>query len=125
MSDSPLSSKLEIGEGLDKIQSAISPKYFYDTRGSALFEEITRLAEYYPTRIEQEIMATHAADIAANVGTGCTLIELGAGNCEKAKILCELIAPACYVAVLPMLRKSPTARPTIWFPAMASAAPYA
>ncbi len=99
MSDSPLSSKLEIVEGLNKIQSAISPKYFYDTRGSALFEEITRLAEYYPTRIEQEIMATHAADIAANVGTGCTLIELGAGNCEKAKILCELIAPACYVAV--------------------------
>jgi L-histidine Nalpha-methyltransferase len=99
MIDFPMSSKLEIAEGLMQTQPVISPKYFYDAKGSALFEEITRLAEYYPTRIEQEIMATHAAAIAANVGTGCTLIELGAGNCEKAKILCELIAPACFVAV--------------------------
>lgn len=99
MSDRPLPSQLEIVEGLMQTPPAISPKYFYDAKGSALFEQITRLAEYYPTRIEREIMATHAAAIAANVGTGCTVIELGAGNCEKAKILCELIAPACFVAV--------------------------
>ncbi|MDD5332282.1 MAG: L-histidine N(alpha)-methyltransferase [Rhodoferax sp.] len=99
MSKTSLPTKLEIVEGLMQTPPAISPKYFYDARGSALFEQITRLTEYYPTRIEREIMATHAAAIAANVGTGCTLIEPGAGNCEKAKILCELIAPACFVAV--------------------------
>lgn len=99
MSEAPLSRPLEIVEGLMQTRPAISPKYFYDARGSALFEQITRLAEYYPTRVEREIMATHAAAIAAHVGSGCTVIELGAGNCEKAKILCELIAPACFVAV--------------------------
>lgn len=99
MIDPLLSSKLEIVEGLMQTPPAISPKYFYDAKGSALFEEITHLDEYYPTRIEHEIMATHATAIAANVGTGCRLIELGAGNCEKAKFLCELIAPACFVAV--------------------------
>lgn len=99
MSKTSLSTKLEIVEGLMQTPPAISPKYFYDAKGSALFEQITRLAEYYPTRIEREIMATQAAAIAANVGTGCTLIEPGAGNCEKAKILCELVAPACFVAV--------------------------
>ena len=99
MSKLPQSSKLEIIEGLMQTPPAISPKYFYDAKGSVLFEQITRLAEYYPTRTEREIMATHAAAIAANVGTGGTVIELGAGNCEKAKILCELIAPACFVAI--------------------------
>lgn len=99
MSEAPLSRPLEIVEGLMQTPPAISPKYFYDAKGSALFEQITRLAEYYPTRVEREIMATHAAAIAAHVGSGCTVIELGAGNCEKAKILCELIAPACFVAV--------------------------
>ncbi len=99
MTDLLLSGKLEIVKGLLQTPAAISPKYFYDAKGSALFEEITCLAEYYPTRIEQQIMATHAAAIAANVGTGCTVIELGAGNCEKAKSLCKLITPACFVAV--------------------------
>ncbi len=99
MSKTSLPTKLEIVEGLMQTPPAISPKYFYDAKGSALFEQITRLAEYYPTRVERQIMATHAAAIAAHVGSGCTLIELGAGNCEKAKILCELIAPACFVAV--------------------------
>ncbi len=99
MIDTALSGKQEIVESLTQTPPTISPKYFYDSKGSALFEKITHLAEYYPTRIEQEIMATHAAAIAASIGTGCTLIELGAGNCQKAKVLCELIAPARFVAV--------------------------
>lgn len=99
MSKTSLPTKLEIVEGLMQTPPAVSPKYFYDAKGSALFEQITRLAEYYPTRVERQIMATHAAAIAAHVGSGGTVIELGAGNCEKAKILCELIAPACFVAV--------------------------
>jgi dimethylhistidine N-methyltransferase len=99
MLDSAPSVKLEIVQGLMQTPPGISPKYFYDARGSALFEEITQLAEYYPTRTERQIMSTHAAAIAKNVGAGCTLIELGAGNCEKSKSLCALLAPACFVAV--------------------------
>ncbi|MBA3034639.1 MAG: L-histidine N(alpha)-methyltransferase [Gammaproteobacteria bacterium] len=77
----------------------ISPKYFYDVRGSALFEDITRLPEYYLTRTERAVMATHGADIARKVGAGRTAIELGAGSCEKARALCELIEPARFIAV--------------------------
>ena len=89
----------EIIEGLTQTRATISPKYFYDARGSAIFEEITRLPEYYPTRTEREIMQRHAADIARKVGCGRTVIELGAGNCEKARSLCEAIAATRFVAV--------------------------
>jgi len=89
----------EIIEGLSRPVAAISPKYFYDARGSAIFEDITRLPEYYPTRVEREIMRRHADDIARKVGTGRTVIELGAGNCEKARDLCESIAASRFVAV--------------------------
>lgn len=89
----------EIIAGLRAPQAEISPKYFYDVQGSALFERITRLPEYYPTRTEMAIMAEHAGDIAARIGAGTTLIELGAGNCEKARALCALIEPQCFVAV--------------------------
>lgn len=99
MNDPLLSDRLEIVKGLMQTPASISPKYFYDANGSALFEKITRLSEYYPTRTEREIMTTHAHDIGRLVGAGCTLIELGAGNCEKAKVLCELIQPRRFVAV--------------------------
>jgi L-histidine Nalpha-methyltransferase len=89
----------EITEGLSHAQASISPKYFYDTRGSAIFEEITRLPEYYPTRVERAIMQRHAGEIAQKVGPGRTVIELGAGNCEKARGLCESIRAARFVAV--------------------------
>lgn len=90
---------VEITQGLLQPEAAIAPKYFYDTAGSALFEEITRLPEYYPTRTEQGIMAAYGADIAKAVGTGTIVIELGAGICEKAGALCQLIRPARFVAV--------------------------
>lgn len=106
MTDDKAASAREIIGGLVQTAARIAPKYFYDARGSALFEEITRLPEYYPTRTEREIMATHAADIAQKAGAvlaagsrGGTVIELGAGNCEKARSLCELIRPARFVAV--------------------------
>ena len=89
----------EITEGLARTPASISPKYFYDARGSQIFEEITRLPEYYPTRTEHEIMRLHGADIARRVGPGRTVIELGAGNCEKARGLCEAIGAARFVAV--------------------------
>lgn len=94
-----MTSHLEILEGLAQIPATISPKYFYDAAGSALFEKITQLKAYYPTRIERDIMAMHAPDIARELSAGRTVIELGAGNCEKAKTLCDLIQPACFVAV--------------------------
>ncbi|MDD2712474.1 MAG: L-histidine N(alpha)-methyltransferase [Simplicispira sp.] len=77
----------------------ISPKYFYDARGSALFEDITRLPEYYPTRTEQRIVATHGASLARQLGPDTTVIEWGAGNCDKARQLCTLLAPRCFVAL--------------------------
>jgi L-histidine N-alpha-methyltransferase len=91
--------QLDIINGLVQTPATISPKYFYDAKGSVLFEAITRLAEYYPTRTEQAIMSAHAPAIARAIGTQCTVIELGAGNCQKARSLCELIQPLAYLAV--------------------------
>lgn len=99
MTDTSLSNRLEIVTGLMQTPASISPKYFYDAKGSALFEAITHLSEYYPTRIERQIMLSCAADLALTVGSACTVIELGAGNCEKGKVLCELMDPARFVAV--------------------------
>jgi dimethylhistidine N-methyltransferase len=64
-----------------------------------LFEKITRTPEYYPTRTEQGIMDVYGGDIAKAVGVGTTVIELGAGSCEKARGLCETIQPTHFVAV--------------------------
>jgi len=89
----------DITRGLNQRPASISPKYFYDQHGSRLFEEITRLPEYYPTRTETALMQQHAADIARAVGMGRTLVELGAGNCQKARTLCRLVQPACFVGV--------------------------
>jgi L-histidine N-alpha-methyltransferase len=89
----------EIIEGLSRTPATLSPKYFYDARGSAIFEEITRLPEYYPTRTERKIMQRHVAEMARRLGPGRTVIELGAGNCEKARQLCHAIAATRYVAV--------------------------
>ncbi len=93
------SSTDDITRGLNQRPARISPKYFYDQHGSRLFEEITRLPEYYPTRTETALMQQHAADIARAVGVGRTLVELGAGNCQKARTLCRLVQPACFVGV--------------------------
>lgn len=94
-----MSPQAEIIDGLTQAVPSLSPKYFYDARGSALFEQITLLPEYYPTRVERGIMAGHGPDIARSLGTGSTVIELGAGNCEKARALCGLVAPKRFVAV--------------------------
>ncbi|HUW39319.1 MAG TPA: L-histidine N(alpha)-methyltransferase [Rhodocyclaceae bacterium] len=99
MTDDHTPAAEEIVAGLLRPAAAISPKYFYDVRGSELFEAITELPEYYPTRTEREIMATHADAIAAKIGAGGTVIELGAGNCEKARELCASLRPARFVAV--------------------------
>jgi dimethylhistidine N-methyltransferase len=89
----------EISAGLLAPSAAVSPKFFYDGLGSRLFEAICELPEYYPTRTEAAIFASHGSDIARAVGTGCTLIDLGAGNCAKAAALFPLLQPAQYVPV--------------------------
>ncbi len=89
----------EIGAGLLAPQASTSPKYFYDSLGSHLFEAICELPEYYPTRTEAAIFARHGADMAARIGPGMTLIDLGAGNCAKAASLFPLLQLRQYVPV--------------------------
>jgi dimethylhistidine N-methyltransferase len=89
----------ELLRGLRAERPWIAPKFFYDALGSRLFEAICELPEYYLPRAEREIMDEHGAEIAAAVGPGCALIDLGAGNCEKAERLFGLLKPAQYVAV--------------------------
>lgn len=79
--------------------ASVAPKFFYDRLGSHLFEAITELAEYYPTRTEAAIFAVHGAAIANAIGVGMALVDLGAGNCAKAARLFPLLEPSRYVAV--------------------------
>ncbi len=76
----------DVRAGLSATPKMLPPKYFYDARGSELFDEITRLPEYYPTRTERSILAAHAAAIAATTAAE-TLIELGSGTSEKTRLL--------------------------------------
>ncbi len=81
-------------------RKSIPCKFLYDARGSALFEEICRLPEYYPTRTEIAILEENAADIAAEMGPHGRLIEFGSGGSHKARILLEALdRPAAYVPV--------------------------
>jgi L-histidine Nalpha-methyltransferase len=81
-------------------RKSIPCKFLYDARGSTLFEEICRLPEYYPTRTEVAILEANAADIAAEMGPHCRLIEFGSGGSHKARILLEALdRPAAYVPV--------------------------
>ena len=89
----------ELQAGLAAVQAHTSPKYLYDALGSRLFEAITELPEYYPTRTEAAIFAAQASEMAAHVAPGATLVDLGAGNCAKAARLFDLLRPARYVAV--------------------------
>jgi L-histidine Nalpha-methyltransferase len=89
----------ELEAGLLAKSARIAPKHFYDALGSRLFDAITELPEYYPTRTEAAILAAHGSEIAAAVGAGRTLVDLGAGNCEKAGRLFVSLQPRRYVAV--------------------------
>lgn len=91
--------RAEIVAGLRSRPARAAPKYFYDKLGSHLFEAITELPEYYPTRTEAAIFAAHGAAMAQRIGAGATLIDLGAGNCAKAVRLFPLLEPSRYVAI--------------------------
>ncbi|HET9877489.1 MAG TPA: L-histidine N(alpha)-methyltransferase, partial [Mycobacterium sp.] len=76
----------DVRHGLQQTPKALPPKWFYDDVGSELFEQITRLPEYYPTRAEAQILRAHSAEIAAVSGAD-TLVELGSGTSEKTRML--------------------------------------
>ncbi|MEM9398042.1 MAG: L-histidine N(alpha)-methyltransferase [Pseudomonadota bacterium] len=86
-------------EGLSGEQKQINPKWFYDEHGSELFEQITRLPEYYPTRTERRIFCEHAEAIAAACGEGRTLLEPGSGSCEKIRLLLDALRPGSYMPI--------------------------
>ncbi|MEW5878893.1 MAG: L-histidine N(alpha)-methyltransferase [Pseudomonadota bacterium] len=91
--------RADLVAGLLAPRASIAPKYFYDALGSHLFAAITALDEYTPPRTEAEIFARHGAEIAAAVGPGTTLVDLGAGNCAKAARLFGALRPRQYAAV--------------------------
>ena len=92
--------RADVIAGLSRPQKRLPAKYFYDAAGSQLFDRITELDEYYPTRTELGIMRKHAAAMAGCCGPRCLLIELGAGSLVKARLLLdELDRPAGFVPV--------------------------
>jgi dimethylhistidine N-methyltransferase len=90
----------DILAGLAASQKHVPAKYFYDGAGSQLFERITEVPEYYPTRSEMRILRDHAADIAKLIAPGAALVEFGSGSSKKARILLRATPPlAAYVPV--------------------------
>jgi dimethylhistidine N-methyltransferase len=86
--------------GLSARPKRLSPKYFYDEAGARLFEQITALPEYYPTRCELAILRAHAAALAQHIPEGAALVEFGSGSTRKARILLDAArAIAAYVPV--------------------------
>jgi L-histidine Nalpha-methyltransferase len=84
----------DVRAGLTKPFKELSPRYFYDERGSRLFERITELPEYYPTRAERAILQVHAKEIVAAAGAPATLIELGSGSAAKTRVLLDAMRDA-------------------------------
>ncbi|WP_251359696.1 L-histidine N(alpha)-methyltransferase [Kangiella sp. TOML190] len=83
--------------GLLAEQKYINPKYFYDKNGSELFERITQLDEYYPTRTERTILIQNAEEMASYFDKSAVIIEPGAGACEKIQLILEAIHPEAYL----------------------------
>jgi L-histidine Nalpha-methyltransferase len=88
----------DVTEGLTAAPKSLPPKWFYDERGSTLFEEITRLPEYYPTRRERAVLVERAGEIAAVTGAE-SLLELGAGSGEKTRLLLDALAGTLHTYV--------------------------
>lgn len=90
----------DVHAGLRAAAKAIPAKYFYDSHGSALFEQICRLPEYYPTRTERKILRDNAREIAAIIGADVEVVEFGAGAAEKVRLLLDALPrPAGYLPI--------------------------
>ena len=90
-------SRAELLAGLQRPQKQVNPKYFYDSQGSEIFEQITRQPEYYLTRTEKKILTQYASEIANCCGEDCVLIEPGSGSSEKVRLLLDSLQPVAYV----------------------------
>ncbi|HEY1615210.1 MAG TPA: L-histidine N(alpha)-methyltransferase [Rhizomicrobium sp.] len=92
--------RADVLQSLSGIQKTLPCRWLYDSRGSELFEAITRLPEYYPTRAETAILRQHAADIAGFVGRNATLLEYGAGSAIKTELVLDALdEPRAYVPI--------------------------
>jgi dimethylhistidine N-methyltransferase len=90
----------DVHAGLGAAQKYLLPKYFYDPEGSALFERITELSEYYLTRAETEILSASGPEISARIGPGALIVEYGSGSSTKTRLLLDrLVDPAGYVPI--------------------------
>jgi len=86
-------------EGLSQDRKVIPARYFYDRRGSELFEEITQLPEYYPTRTEIALLQAHGPDLARLAGRGRSLVDFGAGSTAKTPLVLQALAAPVYVPI--------------------------
>lgn len=89
----------DVLDGLSQRKKAIPARWFYDRRGSELFEDITELPEYYPTRTESALLAAHSADVGRIAGKGRAVIEFGSGSSLKTPLLLSQVAPSAYVPI--------------------------
>jgi L-histidine Nalpha-methyltransferase len=110
----------DVRAGLTASPKKLPPVYFYDDRGSRLFDEITRLPEYYPTRAERSILEAHAKDMVATAGAD-VLVELGAGTCDKTRVLLDAMRDCGRLGTYVPLDVSDT---TVWEAASALAGEY-
>ncbi len=91
--------RADVLAGLERRPRAIPARWFYDRRGSELFEAITDLPEYYPTRTERSILETACPEVAAIAGAGRAVVEFGSGSSTKTPILLSAVAPSVYVPI--------------------------
>lgn len=89
--------RADVLQGLSEPQKAIPARWLYDEAGSQLFEDITRLPEYYPTRAETEILTTRGGEFRELIGPGRAVVEFGSGSSVKTPLLLGAIEPAAYV----------------------------
>jgi len=84
--------RVDVEHGLSSSPKSIPPKYFYDERGSRLFEQITALDSYYPTRTEASILSDHGLEILDAMGDAVTMVELGSGSSTKTRLLLDILS---------------------------------
>ncbi len=95
----PTTLRDEVLQGLAARPKRLAPKFFYDERGSRLFDAICELPEYYPTRTEMAILESCAGEVARLAGPDCSLIELGSGASKKIRLLLEALRPRQYLGI--------------------------
>ena len=91
--------RADVLAGLAAPIPAVPARWLYDRRGSELFEAITQLPEYYPTRVERSLLERHSPDVARIAGKGDAVVEFGSGSSAKTPILLRAVEPSAYVPI--------------------------